>query len=352
MLFRSMMDGGAGASSGASQAMMADTWNRQLHEEESAALKELMKGKSPEKKKKLREAAVAISQGDKGVSDKDPHKAQLVEMAARGREHTEELEELRATGLFKTTILNQISDFTLRNGEEIQLALGIVDKVADIVESTAIVLGSVATGNPWGVLLGGTLVAHSMLEGPEALRPYQSTEGQLVLDALDLDTFPGERKRLQELGVDLLTSLAPIKGTLIKLPRMLISPEKFFSIISGLPTLPKARKIKGFTPKQLLDAGKVTDSSDKLGQFTRAGRALRRSREGTVFPSPKGTPAEVNQQAQEIMEQIINNPHKRVTSYQHGRHGKIMHIQTPDGRGIRFGADGKFIGFLGPRKKD
>lgn len=328
-----MVDGGAGAFSGASQAMMVDTWNRQLHEDESVELEELMEGKSPEEEQEWQEAAVATTKGDEGVSDKDPQ-AQSVEMATRGQEHTEKLEKLRETGLFKTTVLDEISDFTLQNEEVIQQVWGAVEAAAGIAAGTTIAAGSAEILNPRDVLRA-VLAANTVPEGAEALGPYQLTEEQ--------------QDRLKELGIEILTSLLPFKG-MLKLAGKLRLPKMLFN---KLPTLFQVRKIRGFTPAQLIAAGNVIDPSDKLGKLSRAGRSLRKhgSREGTVFPLPKGTPAEVNRQAQEIMKQIINHPHRKVTSYLHGRHGKIIHVQTPDGKGIRYRADGRFIGFMGPRRR-
>ena len=37
-----------------------------------------------------------------------------------------------------------------------------------------------------------------------------------------------------------------------------------------------------------------------------------RGREGSVFPKPIGTPKQINQQGQEILENILNHPNKKI----------------------------------------
>jgi len=68
--------------------------------------------------------------------------------------------------------------------------------------------------------------------------------------------------------------------------------------------------IEGLSIKKLAEAGKV---ADKAG-LTKAGRALAKhgGREGSVFPKPTGTPMQINQQGQEILEKILTHPDKKL----------------------------------------
>ncbi|MFC3944978.1 hypothetical protein HX857_14335 [Pseudomonas gingeri] len=102
----------------------------------------------------------------------------------------------------------------------------------------------------------------------------------------------------------------------------------------------------------LSSAGKMLDPADKSGQLSLAGRALQKhgSREGSAFPSVKGSPSEINAQGQKIADEILNNPASTITYKDTGRFGKVMDIVAPDGRGLRYDASGKFIGLLEPPK--
>jgi filamentous hemagglutinin len=100
-------------------------------------------------------------------------------------------------------------------------------------------------------------------------------------------------------------------------------------------------------------AGKMLDPADKSGQLSLAGRALQKhgTREGSAFPSVKGSPSEINAQGQKIADDILSNPASTVTYKDTGRFGRVMDIVAPDGRGLRYDASGKFIGLLEPPKR-
>ncbi|MGF6662185.1 filamentous hemagglutinin [Paraburkholderia atlantica] len=110
--------------------------------------------------------------------------------------------------------------------------------------------------------------------------------------------------------------------------------------------------IGGKNINDLSDAAKVPDSSDKSGELSAAGRALQKhgGRDDSAFPAAKGNPAAINDQGQQIVDSILNNPASTVTQRDTGRFGTVTDITAPDGRGVRYSADGKFIGFLEPQK--
>lgn len=97
---------------------------------------------------------------------------------------------------------------------------------------------------------------------------------------------------------------------------------------------------------KLTDAGKVTDRAG----FTRAGRSLMKHgyRESSVFPKPVGTPAQVNEHGQKILEKILNHPEKKLIPREVERFGKVVDIYAPDIGGARYTSEGEFIGFLEP----
>ena len=74
------------------------------------------------------------------------------------------------------------------------------------------------------------------------------------------------------------------------------------------------------------------------------------SRDDSAFPAAKGNPAAINEQGQKIVDEILNDPGRTVEQLNRGRYGDVIEVRASDGRGIRFGADGKFIGFLEPNK--
>ncbi|MCK6188166.1 hypothetical protein [Pseudomonas sp. EYE_354] len=115
---------------------------------------------------------------------------------------------------------------------------------------------------------------------------------------------------------------------------------------------PKGSAFAGKNIADLSNAGKLLDPADKSGQLSLAGRALQKhgSREGSAFPSVKGSPSEINAQGQKIADEILSNPATTVTYKDTGRFGKVMDVIAPDGRGLRYDSNGKFIGLLEPPK--
>jgi filamentous hemagglutinin len=115
------------------------------------------------------------------------------------------------------------------------------------------------------------------------------------------------------------------------------------SVIGG-----KGKGVGTLDVDKLIEASKVLDKGD----LTLAGRALQKhgNREGSSFPSAQGNPNKINEQAQKIVLDILNNPHT-VIEKNTGRFGQVVDIIAPDGRGLRYSTDGKLIGFLEPSRK-
>lgn len=83
--------------------------------------------------------------------------------------------------------------------------------------------------------------------------------------------------------------------------------------------------------------------------LTMAGHALQKhgNRAGTNFPSAKGTPCEINQQAADILADILGSSSSKVEIHPSGAQS-IRDSVT--GRGVRFEADGTFHSFLDPKR--
>jgi len=97
----------------------------------------------------------------------------------------------------------------------------------------------------------------------------------------------------------------------------------------------------------LSKTGTNIDPAAKSGNFTVAGRALQKhgSREGSVYPAAKGTPAQINEQGQKILDSIVKAPG---ASVKEGNRFGGFDVIAPDGRGARFDPQGNFRGFLEP----
>ena len=83
------------------------------------------------------------------------------------------------------------------------------------------------------------------------------------------------------------------------------------------------------------------------GELTTAGRAQQKhgDRQGSAFDPAKGTPQDKNAQGQSTLDGIVNSP-DRINKP--NRQGGTDVLESPGGRGARFGPDGKFTGFLEP----
>ncbi|CAI1061653.1 Possible hemagglutinin (DUF638) [Serratia liquefaciens] len=97
----------------------------------------------------------------------------------------------------------------------------------------------------------------------------------------------------------------------------------------------------------LSKTGTNIDPAAKSGNFTVAGRALQKhgSREGSVYPVAKGTPTQINEQGQKILDGIVKAPG---ASVKEGNRFGGFDVIAPDGRGARFDPQGNFRGFLEP----
>jgi hypothetical protein len=86
------------------------------------------------------------------------------------------------------------------------------------------------------------------------------------------------------------------------------------------------------------------------GGYTSAGRSLTKHGAGAragskLFPAAKGSPAEINRQAQTIVDDILTTPGTTISNGYRGRWGKTTEVTAPDGRGIVYDANGKFLFF-------
>lgn len=91
-------------------------------------------------------------------------------------------------------------------------------------------------------------------------------------------------------------------------------------------------------------------SAPDKGGFTAAGRSLTKHGAGarignSKFPAAKGSPSQINQMAQEIVDEILTDPGSVFKNSYRGRFGDTLEITAPNGRGLVFDANGKFLFF-------
>jgi hypothetical protein len=358
-----------GAYSGGYQAGIGDRWNRQLHENECVALDELLEGKSPEERQRLREAAAYLTRASKGVPQQDTRRAELEGMEARGKTHTAELRELNKTNLFQYMQKDGFWDWLSRHDEGIERGLGTLQTsfgVAGFFGSYALgAAATLTTGNPAGIVVGaglGTLSAQAVATGVQrAFGAYESKKGQQVLDALDLATYPGTSSWPLEIGLELGVAAMPwgmgkfahlSRKAFGKLPAHQV--EAAFREGSFFGASAKSLRKQPVQHVELDTATLIASAKRIAGQdLTEGGRGIAKHPEYFGFLSePKlravyRTPKQLNELAEQQIQEILKYGKK--TSGVNGKFPEGWVTYTlPNKVEGSWTASGKFIGFRGP----
>jgi len=97
----------------------------------------------------------------------------------------------------------------------------------------------------------------------------------------------------------------------------------------------------------LSTAARVADR----GGLTAAGRALTKHARGQragsqLFPELSGSVDDINRAAGDIVDDILTNPQSTATVIKRGRFKGGVDMYDPSGRGVRYDANGNFVGFL------
>jgi RHS repeat-associated protein len=97
------------------------------------------------------------------------------------------------------------------------------------------------------------------------------------------------------------------------------------------------------------DLSRAAGALDKNGVSATA-KALQShfDRGGSAFPRITGNAASRNAAGQAVVDDILRSPGSTFTRRSTGRFGEVLDVRAPDGRGVRFGSDGSFIGLLEP----
>ena len=127
---------------------------------------------------------------------------------------------------------------------------------------------------------------------------------------------------------------------------------KVDNAVDGANAVKEPLRITVYPMRRSVDELSQAAAAADRGGLTAAGRALQKhgGREGSAFPAVKGNPLSVNQQGQHAVDDILTSPGSTTVTRNHPRFGQVTEVRAPDGRGVRYGADGKFIGFLEPNK--
>lgn len=89
------------------------------------------------------------------------------------------------------------------------------------------------------------------------------------------------------------------------------------------------------------------------GELTAAGHQLTKHAAGQragsgAFPALRGGSAQINEIAEFQVNDILTAPGSKFTQRTHHNFGKVLDVTAPDGRGLRFDSEGRFVGFLEP----
>jgi hypothetical protein len=134
-------------------------------------------------------------------------------------------------------------------------------------------------------------------------------------------------------------------------PRMAVTPwSRAIGAVGGKPKIVASRDVAHRVDVSKKLVSKLSeDAAKKYNEhITEAGRAFTKHASGQrpsgTFPKLKGGTAEINQTAQKLVDEILNNPRAVFTRK---RNGKLV-VRKPDGQGLRFHKDGSLDTFLDP----
>jgi RHS repeat-associated protein len=98
------------------------------------------------------------------------------------------------------------------------------------------------------------------------------------------------------------------------------------------------------------DLSRAAGRQAGAGGLTAAGRALQKhgNRPGSLLPKPRGSAAAISHAAQDIVDDILTDPGSTTSRRYHALYGEIVEIRRPDRLGVRYRANGEFMGFIEP----
>lgn len=194
-------------------ALMADQYNRQLHQKETVALERLQK-ETPEKAYELKAAACALVHCSASVPTDDPAYDAVQALEADGKGFKDAQNALIATGAFdEYSKWDQANDDLLVNDKELRQssqasravlgAIGAAAGFGGAMLSTPACITGAGCAIP---AFSGAAGAASFLDGWQAtgqlFAPYQFTQGNKVLSSFSSATYPGDVNPLRDYGTE------------------------------------------------------------------------------------------------------------------------------------------------------
>lgn len=88
------------------------------------------------------------------------------------------------------------------------------------------------------------------------------------------------------------------------------------------------------------------EESIKVLEQAKTKLLITRNKKKTLYIDLPGNSEQMNEEAQKILEEIVNHPDKEVISSQLERFGEVVDIYLPDKKGVRYSKNGNLIGFL------
>ncbi|EDS99658.1 hypothetical protein BamIOP4010DRAFT_6825 [Burkholderia ambifaria IOP40-10] len=329
-----LLAGGAGAlvggGTGALTSAAVDRFNRQLNQDEKKAIRDKANGNKDEEKRLTQAACYRVQ----CWAEYSPNSAQWLANYVNPMDAKDLGPELQwidsqrtNKGLFDYTLIQQAKDLGLSQLD--QLKRGVAG------------FGQDAKNLPRDV-------ANSRVKLPTDVEQGDANP--------QTDITGGDNNKTPPTAHAVVTPGVTPCGPGVLCPTVTVTPV----VTPGAPILSgngngdsqSPSKIGGKNISDLSEAAKLPDQSDKSGELSAAGRALQKhgGRADSAFPAAKGNPAAINDQGQQIVDSILNDPGRTVTQRETGRFGNVIDIRASDGRGIRYSTDGKFIGFLEPSK--
>ncbi|CAN1596813.1 two-partner secretion domain-containing protein [Pseudomonas mediterranea] len=194
-------------------ALMADEYNRQLHQKETVALEKLQK-ESPEKAYELKAAACALVHCSASVPVDDPHYQDVKALEADGKGFQDAQGKLFATGAFdEYSSWDRVNDDLLLNDKEARES-ALTSRAVIGAMTAAAGFGGAIAGTPACVTgVGCAIPAFSGLAGAAAFAdgwqatgqlfaPYDYTQGSKVLASFSSATYPGDVNPLRDYGTE------------------------------------------------------------------------------------------------------------------------------------------------------
>ncbi|TMU78907.1 filamentous hemagglutinin N-terminal domain-containing protein [Pseudomonas fluorescens] len=194
-------------------ALMADEYNRQLHQKETLALEKLQK-ENPDKAYQLKAAACALVHCSASVPPDDPQYETIKALETDGKGFKDAQGALFATGAFdEYSKWDQVNDGLLRNEESAQRTGNAGRAILGAAGAVAGYSGAIITSPACVTLVGCALPgmsaaagAASFLESWEAtgrlFAPYEYTQGDRVLASFSSETYPGDVNPLRDYGTE------------------------------------------------------------------------------------------------------------------------------------------------------